>query len=177
MGLFNHEGKPTYVALAEPSFDTCPIPDIKLFRRDGPMVREMVTWVQEQVSRYEADGSQGSALLTDLQNQLLGAFTSSGAWQVEDLGPLLRFTCQMGYFLGVMENAGGVARPECSESHYWTALLVLYTQVPMEDSIRAPLMYSLWAGYYVARVGEAAIESTVARATAWSTREPEKVHA
>ena len=83
----------------------------------------------------------------------------------------------MGYLLGVMENAGGVARPECSESHYWTALLVLYTQVAMEDSVRAPLMYSLWAGYYVARVGETGIESTVERATAWSTRHLEKIYA
>ena len=44
MGLFNEDGRPTYIALAEPSFDTCPIPDIKLFRQDGPMVRWSVSW-------------------------------------------------------------------------------------------------------------------------------------
>jgi hypothetical protein len=166
MALFKKRGKPTYTQLQQPKFDSWPVPDINVLRRDGQMIGLIVKSIQERVAQIGNDGSHLSETLGDLQERLIEAFTRNRPSHQQAIRPHVQTACHMGYLTGVMENDGGVARTGYAENHYWTALAMLATQVSDDFGLEAT--YSLVAAYYVARVGQPAIDSSVATAAAWA---------
>ena len=72
---------------------------------------------------------------------------------------MLRTAIAAGLVVGLMENGGGVARPEMSESHYWNVLVKLGLELGRNATGEMSLLfeYALHSGYYVARSGESAI--------------------
>jgi hypothetical protein len=70
----------------------------------------------------------------------------------------------LGYVIGTMENASGVARPAESEGHYLMAMHVAQAGLPVDLQTIA-YEYAKESGYYLARTGEASFDEIVSKAS------------
>jgi hypothetical protein len=71
----------------------------------------------------------------------------------------------LGYVIGTMENASGVARPGKSEGHYQMAMHVAQAGLPLDLQTIA-YEYAKESGYYLARTGEDSFDEIVIKASA-----------
>jgi hypothetical protein len=159
-----------YSPLEKPDFDVMPVPDVKVLRRDASVVNEMMKWVRAQIAKT-TKGAPVPPDISAVQEGLLQAFARSRPEQRESLRPHVYLGCHVGYLMGVMENEGGAAKPGYSEGHYWTALVMLMSQLPVEQFVEE-VCYSVHAAYYIARTGMTSLEPCVAEALLWASRQP-----
>jgi hypothetical protein len=72
----------------------------------------------------------------------------------------------LGYVIGMMENASGVAKPGRSEGHYRMAMELAQANLPEELRTLA-YEYAKESGYYLARKGAISLDEIVAGASAY----------
>jgi hypothetical protein len=158
MGLFRN--RPSYSPLSLPSLNTFAIPDLKVLKRDGAIINGITEVAMSNLDKTDGNFEQMAPTAALFERQLVAVFSKGDTSVVPRLGPAIAAGVQCGYMIGILENNGGVARHDQAEGHYWTALVFMALQfakeLPSEFSMEAN--YSFFAGYYLGRKGDIAIQ-------------------
>lgn len=153
-----------YRPLVLPAPDTLRLPDV------GPLSKKAEAAVCHEIAKFALDhwlkfrgpkgGAELSEALGDFETDYLDLFAPGSDNGPEDRPSILAYG-RLGYVVGQMENASGVARTGESEHHYTSALGLLSAQLSQQVPQTVRSDFAMECGYYLARVGDEAYDDLI----------------
>jgi hypothetical protein len=154
-----------YQPLNLPKLGMLPTLNFQVVRSESGVVLALATSVMERMSRVGvAELETKLPGLQNLREELVDAFSHRCESQEEAIGAVVAKSVTGGWLVGELENRSGIAKPGFSEGHYWSGLVALWGLLaqPRSDGFEFEEVFSLEAGYYVARSGMQSLDAVIA---------------